>query len=82
MQVYEELLVKICQNRSYSPMQVYEELLVKKCQNRSYSPWFTEIFHMVVCLKIPFHPNQLNFGRDEFYFFFFFYFLFFLFFAS
>ena len=27
---------------------------------------------MVICLKIPFHPNQLTFGRDEVYFFFFF----------
>ena len=25
---------------------------------------------MVVCLKIPFHPNQPTFGRDEVYFFF------------
>ena len=24
-----------------------------------------KIFHMVVCLKIPFHPNQPTFGRDE-----------------
>ena len=30
-----------------------------------------KIFHMVVCLKIPFHPNQPNFGRDEVYLFFF-----------
>ena len=28
---------------------------------------------MVVCLKIPFHPNQPTFGRDEVYFFFFFF---------
>ena len=27
------------------------------------------IFHMVICLKIPFHPNQPTFGRDEVYFF-------------
>ena len=27
---------------------------------------------MVVCLKIPFHPNQSTFGRDEFFSFFFF----------
>ena len=44
-----------------------------------------KIFHRVVCLKIPFHPNQSTFGRDEVYFFFFsfffsFFFLFFLFF--
>ena len=32
-----------------------------------------KIFHMVVCLKIPFlHPKQPTFGRDEVYFFFFF----------
>ena len=31
-----------------------------------------KIFHMVVCLKIPFHPNQPTFGRNEVYFFFFF----------
>ena len=22
-------------------------------------------FHKVICLKIPFHPNQPTFGRDE-----------------
>ena len=42
------------------------------CRVGEYS--FT-IFHMVVCLKIPFHLNQPTFGRDEGYFFFF-YFLF------
>ena len=31
-----------------------------------------KIFRMVVCLKIPFHPNQPTFGRDEVYFFLFF----------
>ena len=37
-----------------------------------------KLFHMVICLKIPFHPNQPAFGRDEVYFFFFsFFFLFF-----
>ena len=30
-----------------------------------------KIFHMVVCLKIPFHPNQSTFGRDEVFFSFF-----------
>ena len=30
-----------------------------------------KIFHRVICLKIPFHPNQPTFGRDEVYFFFF-----------
>ena len=30
-----------------------------------------KIFHRVVCLKLPFHPNQSTFGRDEVYFFFF-----------
>ena len=30
-----------------------------------------KIFHMVLCLKIPFHPNQPTFGRDEVHFFFF-----------
>ena len=34
-----------------------------------------KIFHMVKCLKIPFHPNQPTFGRDEVYFFFFPFFL-------
>ena len=24
-----------------------------------------KIFHMVVCLKIPFHPNLPTFGRDK-----------------
>ena len=42
-----------------------------------------KIFHRVICLKIPFHPNQTTFGRDEVYFFFFFlFFLFFPFFSS
>ena len=36
-----------------------------------------KIFHMVICLKIPFHPNQSTFGRDEVYFFFFPFFSFF-----
>ena len=35
-----------------------------------------KIFHLVVCLKTPFHPNQPTFGRDEVHFVFFF--LFFL----
>ena len=30
-----------------------------------------KIFHVVVCLKLPFHPNQPTFGRDEVYFLFF-----------
>ena len=34
-----------------------------------------KIFHWVICLKIPFHPNQPTFGRDEVYFFFFPFFL-------
>ena len=38
-----------------------------------------KIFHMVVCLKIPFHPNQPTFGRNEVYFFFFFLFFFLIF---
>ena len=25
-------------------------------------------FHMVICLKIPFHPYQPTFGRDEIFF--------------
>ena len=29
-----------------------------------------KIFHMVVCLNIPFHPNQPTFGHDEVHFFF------------
>ena len=33
-----------------------------------------KIFHMVVCLKIPFHPNQPTFGRDEIFFSFFYFF--------
>ena len=40
-----------------------------------------KIFHMVICLKIPFYPNQPTFGRDEVYFFFFFFFPFFPFFS-
>ena len=37
-----------------------------------------KIFNIVVCLKIPFHPNQPTFGRDEVYFYFFpFFFIFF-----
>ena len=31
--------------------------------------------HRVVCLKIPFYPNQPTFGRDKVYFFFFLFFL-------
>ena len=29
------------------------------------------LFHTVICLKIPFHPNQPTFGRDEVFSFFF-----------
>ena len=36
-----------------------------------------KIFHMAVCLKIAFHPNQPTFGRDEVKFFFFLFFPFF-----
>ena len=32
-------------------------------------------FHTVICRKIPFHPNQPTFGRDEVFFLFFFFFL-------
>ena len=39
-----------------------------------------KIFHRVICLKTPFHPNQSTFDRDEVYFFFFLFFLFFPFF--
>ena len=38
-----------------------------------------KVFHIVVCLKIPFHPNQPTFGRDEVHFFFFFLFFFLIF---
>ena len=31
-----------------------------------------KIFHTVIYLKIPFHPHQPTFGRDEFFFSFFF----------
>ena len=30
-----------------------------------------KIFHRVICLKIPFHPNQPTFNRDEVFFLFF-----------
>ena len=33
-----------------------------------------KIFHMVICLKTSFHPNQPTFGCDEVYFFFFLFF--------
>ena len=38
-----------------------------------------KIFHGIVCLKMPFHPNQPTFGRDEVYFFFFSFFFFLIF---
>ena len=42
----------------------------------------TKIFHRVVCLKIPFHPNQPTFGRDEVFFLFFSFFFFLIFIRS
>ena len=41
-----------------------------------------KIFHMVVCLKMPFHPNQPTFGCDEVHFFFFSFFFFLIFLCS
>ena len=41
----------------------YKAISVKNGQVRQ------KIFHMVVCLKIPFQPNQPTFARDEVFFF-------------
>ena len=44
---------------------------VKKQSHSKTAQVRQKIFHLVKCLKIPFHPNQATFGRDEVFFFFF-----------
>ena len=49
-----------------NPHQVWRK---KRSQSKTAYVW-QKIVHMVVCLKIPFHPNQPMFGRVEVFFFF------------
>ena len=48
----------------------------KKRSHSTMAQVWQKIFHMVMCLKIPFHPYQPTFGCDEVFFFFFFFFWF------
>ena len=41
------------------------KLGVKSRLNQKRLKYSKKIFHTVVCLKIPFHPNQPTFGHDE-----------------
>ena len=47
----------------------------RKKRSHSKTAWvWQKIFRAVICLKIPYHPNQPTFGRNEILFLFFFFF--------
>ena len=52
---------------------------IKSGLSQKWLKYGKKIFHMVVCLKMPFHPNQPTFGRDEVFLLFFLFFSFFFF---